>query len=549
MKLANAKLGTKLYGAFAVVLGLMVLIATVGITQLKGVKDDLEEIVNNGNVKLSMANNMIDEINVIARAIRNVILVRDDTLRKDEAQRIANARAKFQQAFEQLSRMVTSDRGKELLAGVRKDQDMVRPITDRSLAFALENKREEATRVLLEELRQPQRKLLEEIGKLINYQEEVTRKSAEQAVAEYSFARNMIIAISAVAILVGLAIAFFLSRGVTRSLHKVIDGLSEGATQVISASGQISGASQSLAEGASQQAAAIEETSSSLEEISSMTKLNADNAGQADSRMKEAGRVLDEASNSMKDLIHSMQEITQASEDTSKIIKSIDEIAFQTNLLALNAAVEAARAGEAGAGFAVVADEVRNLAMRAADAAKNTANLIEMTIKKVKDGSELVSKTNESFVRMSSTASGVAELVGEIAAASREQSLGIEQVNKAVAEMDKVVQHNAANAEENAAASEEMNAQAYQMQTFVEDLSAIVGGSGLNRHKDKGGHRAAPIAGAKVSKVDRKLLASVQSSTTGGYGNGNDERHARPKRLEKRPERLLPLDDAELSSF
>ena len=172
-----------------------------------------------------------------------------------------------------------------------------------------------------------------------------------------------------------------------------------------------------------------------------------------------------------------MQEISKASEETSKIIKTIDEIAFQTNLLALNAAVEAARAGEAGAGFAVVADEVRNLAMRAADAAKNTAALIEGTVKKVSDGTALVKTTNDAFKEVAGSTAKVGELVGEIAAASTEQAQGIEQVNIAVTEMDKVTQQNAATAEESASASEELNAQAEEMKSFVADLAAMVGGN------------------------------------------------------------------------
>jgi methyl-accepting chemotaxis protein len=183
----------------------------------------------------------------------------------------------------------------------------------------------------------------------------------------------------------------------------------------------------------------------------------------------------------MNGLTTSMQEITRASEETQKIIKTIDEIAFQTNLLALNAAVEAARAGEAGAGFAVVADEVRNLAMRAAEAAKNTAGIIENTVKKVFEGSRLLGRANDAFSRVAAGSGQVGELVGEIAAASKEQALGIEQVSRAVSEMDKVVQQNAANAEQSASASEELNAQAERMQEFVIKLADLVG-SANDRH-------------------------------------------------------------------
>jgi len=279
--------------------------------------------------------------------------------------------------------------------------------------------------------------------------------------------------------------------------------MDEGADQVASASGQLSGSSQSLAEGAAEQAASIEETSSSLEEMSSMTKQNADKAHEADNLMKESTKVMERANQSMNELNTSMTEISKASEETQKIIKTIDEIAFQTNLLALNAAVEAARAGEAGAGFAVVADEVRNLAMRAADAAKNTAGLIEGTVKKVKDGSELVITTNEAFTEVATSASRVGELVGEIDAASNEQAQGIDQVNKAVGEMDKVIQQNAANAEESASASEEMNAQAEQMKGAVSELVALVGGKD-NRvsSMQPAGHRS-------------------RSGEAGGYGVGS----------------------------
>jgi methyl-accepting chemotaxis protein len=192
--------------------------------------------------------------------------------------------------------------------------------------------------------------------------------------------------------------------------------------------------------------------------------------------MGDTKRIVGAASEVMAELTGSMQGISKASEETSKIIKAIDEISFQTNLLALNAAVEAARAGQAGAGFAVVADEVRNLAMRAADAAKNTAGLIEETVKRVKDGRVLVDRGNEAFSRVAESAGRVAELVAEISAASREQAQGIEQVNKAVAEMDKVVQQTAASAEESASASEEMSAQAGQMASYVQDLTVMVAG-------------------------------------------------------------------------
>jgi methyl-accepting chemotaxis protein len=238
-----------------------------------------------------------------------------------------------------------------------------------------------------------------------------------------------------------------------------------------------------------------------------------------------------------------MEEISKASEETSKIIKTIDEIAFQTNLLALNAAVEAARAGEAGAGFAVVADEVRNLAMRAADAAKNTAELIEGTVKKVKDGSELVTSTNDAFTEVAQSSSKVGELVGEIAAASSEQAQGIEQVNKAMGEMDKVVQGAAANAEESASASEELNAQAEQMKGIVHNLARIVGGAGANG-------QTAQHAGATTPKDVTTGAGSVtRKALTAPRNNATTQEVAVRKAQAVKPDEVIPMNESEFKDF
>ena len=338
------------------------------------------------------------------------------------------------------------------------------------------------------------------------------------------------------ALIAGIALAITITRSITKPINRIIEGLNEGADQVASASGQVSAASQSLAEGASEQAASIEETSSSLEEMSSMTKQNAEHAGQANTLMEESKQIVGSANASMTEMVTSMQEITKASEETSKIIKTIDEIAFQTNLLALNAAVEAARAGEAGAGFAVVADEVRNLAMRAAEAAKNTSDLIEGTTKKVQDGSTLVERTNEEFSKVEQSAMKVAELIGEIAAASREQSEGIDQVNVAVNDMDKVTQQNAANAEESASSSEEMNAQAEQMKLMVDELVTLVGGTTQHHTTKKTG------------------AALKRSSSKKSLENGHSEHHtalapAKQSGREVNPEKAIPFDDESFQDF
>jgi len=374
---------------------------------------------------------------------------------------------------------------------------------------------------------------LDLLNKIIQINDDVALEAGREASKEAVVSETVSLAGMLLGFVVALAFGVFLGKSITKALTRIIEGLTDGAEQVASASGQVSSASQSLAEGASEQAASIEETSSLLEEMSSMTKQNAENAKQADALMHEAKQIVEQANDSMSRLNSAMEEISRASEDTSKIIKTIDEIAFQTNLLALNAAVEAARAGEAGAGFAVVADEVRNLAMRAADAAKNTANLIEETVKKVKDGSDLTVSTNDTFYQVAESAKKVAELVGEIAAASSEQAQGIDQVNIAVADMDKVTQQNAANAEESASASEEMNAQATQMKEMVGELVLMVGGGG----KDKMSKNALGESFSKKNSVEAKNH-NAQKKT----GKAIDTL----KGSEARPEKTIPFDEDEI---
>jgi methyl-accepting chemotaxis protein len=288
---------------------------------------------------------------------------------------------------------------------------------------------------------------------------------------------GVMIGISA-AVLAAAVIGALIILGIKRSLTRVATNLSAGSEQVASAASQVSSASQSLAQGASEQAASLEETSSSLEEISSMTRKNADIAQQASALSSEAKAVADKGNTAMSKMSAAIGDIQKSAVETAKIIKTIDEIAFQTNLLALNAAVEAARAGEAGKGFAVVAEEVRNLAMRSAEAAKNTASLIEGSVQNARNGVSIADEVARTLAEITISNSKVNLLISEIAAASSEQSQGVGQVNQAIQQMDKVTQGNAAAAEECAASAEEMNSQSEQLRSFVGDLSKMVQGSG-----------------------------------------------------------------------
>ena len=384
---------------------------------------------------------------------------------------------------------------------------------------------------LLGPVTEKQRIAVELLDKIVDINQNL---GAETTVSAQAVSTRMILIMALLAgggVLAALILAVLVTRGINRALRKTAEGLAEGAEQVAAAAGQVASASQQLAEGSSEQAAGIEETSSSVEEMDSMTRQNADNAAQADALVKHAAKMAESAKTSMHELLASMDEITRSSEEIQKIIKTIDEIAFQTNLLALNAAVEAARAGEAGAGFAVVADEVRNLAMRAAEAAKNTAQLIEGTVARVKQGSELTGSTNQAFATVDENVNKVAELVNEIAAASHEQSQGITQVNTAVTEMDKVVQQTAANAEESASAAEELSAQAEQMHVMVGELQAMVGGGEASRGRGRG--KAASAAAVVTPRaVARKSI-----------GNGKARQQPRDLPAVTDPEQVIPFED------
>ena len=357
----------------------------------------------------------------------------------------------------------------------------------------------------------------------------LSEKESDHAKKTAAFTNIFILVLSSASVIIGIFAAFFSTRSITKPLSRAINSIDQGAVQVNEASDQVAESSNVLAEGTSEQAASLEETSASLEEISSMTSQNAGNAQEVNTMMAETKITVERSSQSMQQLTVSMQDIAQASEETQKIIKTIDDIAFQTNLLSLNAAVEAARAGEAGAGFAVVADEVRNLAMRASEAAKDTNVLIENSVTKIQEGSELVNRCNGDFGEVATNAQKVAVLVDEIATAANEQSQGISQISTAVNEMDKVTQSNAANAEESAAAAEELDSLSSRLQQTVVELQQMIGGQ----------VKQTPPAAIKQQENIPVTQERQKASTV--------NRSVNNKR--KTAQELIPLDDTDAEFF
>lgn len=369
---------------------------------------------------------------------------------------------------------------------------------------------------------------------------------ADKEIAAANTENTVLSNISIIALVLGVSAAgllgFFITRSINSSLGEIILSLAGGSAQVDSASQQLSESSQSMAESASEQAASLQETSSSLEQMSAQTKQSAENASIAEKAMKSAQPLVNEGMQAMVRMNKTMEDIKGASMETSKIIKTIDDIAFQTNLLALNAAVEAARAGEAGKGFAVVAEEVRNLAHKSAQAAKNTSELIEKSQERSDRGLTVAQEVAENLEKISKSVNDVSTLVVEISAASGEQATGIQQINTAMSEMDKTVQNNASNSEESASAAEELSSQAAELREMIDQLVMLVGDSA----KQSAGKRSKHQAQDRI--IDRS------SVTYNDFKNGRfDKQSVRkpefkaPKKMDARE--LIPLDDSDLNGF
>ncbi len=363
-----------------------------------------------------------------------------------------------------------------------------------------------------------------------------------------------VIMLSAIVGVLGVAFALLIGGAIVRALTKVINGLEGGASQVTSASDQVAAGSETLSLQASEQASTLEEISSSLEEMTSMTKQTADNSRQAREIADEARQAALSGTSAMENMCAAIGKIKSSSEETAKILKSIDEIAFQTNLLALNAAVEAARAGEAGKGFAVVAEEVRSLAARSAEAAKSTGQLIVQSQTNAKNGVAASEEVADILRTIEGQVENVANVIAEVTAASGEQAQGIEQITGAVAQMDQLTQGNASHAEESSAAAEELNSQAKQLLTFIGDLQAMVGGKESllvpGENPQVAFINANPTQLRVESNPERRLKRSRGISLRHELGHITPpplfEQKAAQKAVALLPQEVLPLDELDI---
>ncbi|GKS75558.1 MCP four helix bundle domain-containing protein [Acidovorax sp. SUPP950] len=545
----HLKISTRLIIGFGLLATLGVAIALLAALRMQGLAKDLAEVSANRMVKVAQFTDIKDNLNNGARAVRNIIISSDPTLRQGEKKKVAEARAANAALLQQLDASLALPVTREQLRIINANREPYNQAIDRAIALAEAGDSAAAGTLLIKEVRTLQNALFGAVDASREIQRGLANQVAKEALAH---AHNMAVVLGVaaalmlvVSVLVGWLIVRDLSRSlgaepsalaaaannvaagdlsaalVVRSgdtvsvmaamarmqeaLTSVVATVRHGSDGVATASAEIAQGNSDLSARTEQQASALEETAASMEELSSTVKQNADNARQANQLAVSASTVAVQGGQVVNDVVSTMKIIDDSSKRIADIIGVIDGIAFQTNILALNAAVEAARAGEQGRGFAVVASEVRNLAQRSAEAAKEIKSLIDSSVAQVGEGTALVAKAGSTMTEVVTAIRRVTDIIGEVSAASTEQSQGVAQVGEAIVQMDQVTQQNAALVEESAAAASSLSTQAQQLlqavaifklgaQTGVSNAMAHQAGPSFSGQAGVGKRRAQPVA-------------------------------------------------------
>ncbi len=511
MAMANMKVGTRLALGFGAVIIMLIVVAVVGITNMRGLQAEIGDMVHDKFPKTVWANNIVNNINIIARAMRNTLLMSDKDKVAKELDRIEEARVAIKDNLQKLQDSITSAGGKAALTVVVDARTKYIDSQNQFIKMMKEGRRDEARDYLLNDVRPLQVAYIDSVNKLIDFQVDLMNEVGESANKTVQTALTIIIILSLIATIVGVAVAYLIVRNLMKqlggepdyaahavgriaagdltidleikrgdttsllyslktmqdALRHLIHEIKDSTDTINTASKEIASGNSDLSQRTEEQASSLEETASSMEELTSTVRQNTENAKQANQLAISASDVAGKGGAVVSQVVTTMDSINESSRKIVDIISVIDGIAFQTNILALNAAVEAARAGEQGRGFAVVAGEVRNLAQRSAAAAKEIKTLIGDSVEKVEGGSKLVAQAGQTMEEIVTSIRRVTDIMSEITAASVEQSQGIEQVNLAITQMDEVTQQNAALVEEAAAAAESLEEQAQNLSASV----------------------------------------------------------------------------------
>jgi methyl-accepting chemotaxis protein len=522
MNLANMKVGVRLGLGFALVLVLLVMVTVVGLLRMAQIQNRLDHVVSVNNVVTRLVVDMRNNVSERVTSLRTLTLMTDPADMEPELNRFKEQTAKYdalQQKLAEKFALEASTEEKALLAQVKDAQGVAMPAIAKASELYLANNAMEATRVMVKEIRPAQKKWLEALDQLGAMEDKQNTQAQVDAEAAFVSARSFMLILLALAVGLGVAAAYVITRGLLKqlggepgytariagsiaegnlaiaintktsdrgsllvemkqmrnSLVDIVSQVRRGTQTITTASREIGAGNVDLSARTELQASSLEKTASAMEELTSTVKQNADNAREANQLAAAASNVARKGGEVVSQVVGTMGEINSSAGKIADIIGVIDGIAFQTNILALNAAVEAARAGEQGRGFAVVASEVRNLAQRSAAAAKEIKTLIGDSVEKISRGSKLVGQAGVTMEEVVDSVKRVTDIMSDIAAASAEQSAGIEQVNLSIIEMDGMTQQNAALVEQAAAAFQSLQDQAGELQRVVSIFKLAAG--------------------------------------------------------------------------
>ncbi|WP_047608544.1 methyl-accepting chemotaxis protein [Rahnella aquatilis] len=513
----NMRVGARLGAAFGLIILLLFIVSGIAITKISSINSSIEQIVNDRYVKVRLAFDVRDGVNDQIKYLRGIVIdTKNPEQNKKRYLQLDDTVKKTNVAMDKIAAIQSTVTGKQKIKALQEAGETFEAAKEQLIALARAGDMDGATEYVLRKLTTSQNAYLDLATAFATSQDQQLQAEGKTAVADGATAIQLTLIFSTLAILMAAALGYFLSRSITRPLHtavkvaenvaagdlttqilvtsqdetgqlmqglknmnenllKIVTEVRAGTHAITSASSEIAAGNLDLSSRTEQQASSLEETASAMEQMTATVKQNADNARQANQLAAQASRVALQGGEVVGEVVNTMEGINTSSRKIVDIIAVIDGIAFQTNILALNAAVEAARAGEQGRGFAVVASEVRNLAQRSASAAKEIKVLIDDSVAKVDNGTQLVAKAGATMAEVVSSVRNVTDIVGEIAIASNEQSTGIEEINKAITQMDEVTQQNAALVQEASSAAYSLNEQAERLSQAISIFKVSAG--------------------------------------------------------------------------